>query len=121
MSSVNRDEKRLLNCWAVVVAQLVERLLPNPHLFTVNCIEKAIKKKRPILKVIRFLLAVTKSTFSKCANRLVIFTLESILVGHPLPSLMNIFGHLKLKELDWTISALHSNTLHSQIATQRSY
>ena len=47
MSSVNRDEKRLLNCWAVVVAQLVERLLPNPHLFTVNCIEKTKKKKRP--------------------------------------------------------------------------
>ena len=56
------NSSNYLICWAVVVAQLVERSLPIPEVrgsnpvigknlyrtFTVNCIEKTkIKKKRP--------------------------------------------------------------------------
>ena len=58
----NKLRKVTFNLWAVVVAQLVEWLLPTPDvsgsnpvigknlfgIFTVNCIEKTkIKKKRP--------------------------------------------------------------------------
>ena len=69
-----RQDERKQITWAVVVAKLVERLLPIPqvsvsnpvfgkiyveHLFTVNCIEKTkIKKKYagngPFKKIIKF-------------------------------------------------------------------
>ena len=74
-------------CWAVVVAQLVEWLLPMPEVcglnpvfgkklyltFIVNCIEKTkIKKKRPGMTHFKKLILCT---FDMIANNVGLFSL----------------------------------------------